>query len=150
MANGKILKNWDKEANRENALATARVEIEADPDDAYAWFNLGTNLLYFERYEEAAQAYDQARQIGWPQRMLRYQFGPFFAYFHTGRNDDLLALTEYALQITPRSEEAHLWYGWGLYRQGDVNGAVAEFRTALEINPNYWDAQYALNFVLGE
>jgi len=142
--------NWDEEANRENALATARAEIEADPDDAYAWFNLGTNLLYFERYEEAAQAYDQARQIGWPQRMLRYQFGPFFAYFHTGRNDDLLALTEYALQITPRSEEAHLWYGWGLYRQGDVNGAVAEFRTALEINPNYWDAQYALNFVLGE
>ena len=29
-------------------------------------------------------------QCGLPQRMLRYQFGPFFAYFHTGRIDDLL------------------------------------------------------------
>ncbi len=142
--------NWDEETNRESALAIAQEEIDADPEDGYAWFNLGTNLLYFERYEEAAQAYDRARQIGWPQRMLRYQFGPFFAYFHTGRNEDLLTLTEYALRVTPKSEEAHLWRGWGLYRQGDVNGAVAEFRKALEINPNYWDAQYALDFVLGE
>ena len=142
--------NWDEETNRENALAIAQEEIDADPEDGYAWFNLGTNLLYFERYEEAAQAYDRARQIGWPQRMLRYQFGPFFAYFHTGRNEDLLTLTEYALRVTPKSEEAHLWRGWALYRQGDVNGAVAEFRKALEINPNYWDAQYALDFVLGE
>jgi tetratricopeptide (TPR) repeat protein len=142
--------DWDEETNRENALAIAQSEIEADPEDGYAWFNLGTNLLYFERYEEAAQAYDRARQIGWPQRMLRYQFGPFFAYFHTGRNEDLLTLTEYALRVTPKSEEAHLWRGWGLYRQGDVNGAVAEFRKAMEINPNYWDAQYALDFVLGQ
>ena len=142
--------NWDEVTNRQNALALAQVETEADPENAYAWFNLGTNLLYFERYEEAAQAYDRARQIGWPQRMLRYQFGPFFAYFHTGRTEDLMALTEYALRVTPKSEEAHLWQGWGLYRQGDVNGAVAEFRKALEINPNYWDAQYALDFVLGQ
>ena len=142
--------NWDEETNRENALAIAQEEIDADPEDGYAWFNLGTNLLYFERYEEAAQAYDRARQIGWPQRMLRYQFGPFFAYFHTGRNEDLLTLTEYALRVTPKSEEAHLWRGWALYRQGDVNGAVAQFRKALEINPNYWDAQYALDFVLGQ
>ena len=49
-------------------------------------------------------------------------------------------LTEYALQRTPNSEEAHLWRGWGRYRNGDVNGAVADFRAALEVNPNNWDA----------
>ena len=52
-------------------------------------------------------SYDQARKLGLPQRMLRYQFGPFMAYFHTQRNDDLMTLTEYALKITPNSEEAH-------------------------------------------
>jgi tetratricopeptide (TPR) repeat protein len=80
--------------------------------------------------------------------MLRYQFGPFFAYFHAGRNQDLLTLTEYALQRTPNSEEALLWRGWGRYRNGDVNGAIADFRAALEVNPNNWDAQYALDFVM--
>jgi tetratricopeptide (TPR) repeat protein len=142
--------NWDEELNRQHAQAAAQAEIEADPEDGNAWFNLGTNLLYFEQYQDAALAYDEARKIGWPQRMLRYQFGPFFAYFHAGRNEDLLTLTEYALQRTPNSEEALLWRGWGRYRGGDVNGAVADFRAALEVNPNNWDAQYALDFVLNQ
>jgi tetratricopeptide (TPR) repeat protein len=142
--------NWDEERNRQHAQAVAQAEIDADSEDGNAWFNLGTNLLYFEQYQDAALAYDEARKIGWPQRMLRYQFGPFFAYFHAGRNEDLLTLTEYALQRTPNSEEAHLWRGWGRYRSGDVNGAVADFRAALDVNPNNWDAQYALDFVLNQ
>ncbi len=138
---------WDVEANRRHALEVARAETAADPENLYAWFNLGTNLVYFEEWGEAARAYDQARDIGWPQRMLRYQFGPFFAYFHSGRNDDLMALTEYALDRTPNAEEALLWHGWGTYRNGDTNQALADFQAALNENPNYQDAQYALNFV---
>ena len=141
---------WDESVNREFAIEAAQAEIDAHPEDAYAWFNLGTNLLWFERYDEAALAYDNARTYGLPQRMLRYQFGPFFAYFHSGRNDDLLTLTGYALQRTPNSEEALLWHGWGLYRSGDINGAVADFNAALEANRFYLDAQYALDFVLNQ
>ncbi|MDD2695139.1 MAG: tetratricopeptide repeat protein [Anaerolineales bacterium] len=139
--------DWDADVNREHALLTAEAETQSQPDNAFAWFNLGTNLVYFERYPEAALAYDRAREIGLPQRMLRYQFGPFFAYFHTGRMDDLMALVKYALQRTPTSEEAYLWRGWGYYRQGKVREAVADFETALAQNPLYQDAQYALDFV---
>jgi tetratricopeptide (TPR) repeat protein len=137
----------DPDYNRQAALEFARAETESDPQNAYAWFNLGTNLVYFERYIEAAQAYDKARELGLPQRMLRYQFGPFIAYFHSGQIDELIALTEYALKITPNSEEALLWHGWALYRQGNLNKAVESFERALEENPNYLDAQYALDFV---
>jgi tetratricopeptide (TPR) repeat protein len=138
---------WDVRTNRQHALDAAQAEIDANPEDAFAWFNLGTNLVYFERYSEAANAYDQARNLSLPQRMLRYQFGPFFAYFHTFRTDDLLALTEYALQRTPNSEEALLWRGWARYRSGDKAGAAEDFNAALEANSYYLDAQYALNFV---
>jgi tetratricopeptide (TPR) repeat protein len=141
---------WDEAANRQQALEAAQAEVEADPKDAFAWFNMGTNLLYFERYEEAVAAYDEARTIGWPQRMMRYQFGPFFAYFHAGRTDDLLILTEYALQRAPNSEEALLWHGWARYRQGDINGAIADFQAALDANYLYQDARYALEFVTGQ
>jgi tetratricopeptide (TPR) repeat protein len=140
--------DWDVEANRQRALETARSETTADAGNAYAWFNLGSNLVYFGRYEEAAAAYDQARNLSLPQRMLRYQFGPFFAYFHAGRTEDLLALTEYALQRTPNAEEALLWNGWALYRTGDTNQAIAQFQKALEANPYYQDARYALDFVV--
>jgi len=142
--------DWDVTANRQQALEIAQSEIDTDPQDMYAWFNLGTNLVYFERYEEAAAAYDEARATGWPQRMLRYQFGPFFAYFHSGRTEDLLVLTEYAQQYTRNSEETFLWHGWALYRQGDVGGAIADFEAALEANYLYQDARYALDFVLGQ
>ncbi len=79
--------------------------------------------------------------------MLRYQFTPFIAYFHAVRTDDLQGLTEYALKITPNAEEALLWHGWALYRQGDSPGAIADFQQALVENPNYPDAVYALNYV---
>jgi tetratricopeptide (TPR) repeat protein len=139
--------DWDVDANRQRALDTAQAEAEANPDDPFAWFNVGTNLVYFERYPEAAAAFDKARELGLPQRMLRYQFTPFFAYFHSRRIEELLSLTEYALRITPNAEEALLWHGWALYRQGDTLGAIADFQAALIENTNYADAQYALDFV---
>src|SRR5687768_2309060 len=139
--------NWDRDINRQNALERAQAATAQDPNDAFAWFNVGSNLVYFERYDEANAAYDQARQIGLPQRMFRYQFGPFIANFQAHRTDDLLALTDYALQRTEMSEETWLWHGWGLYRQGDTTGAVDDWRTALSVRPGYEDALYALNFV---
>ena len=135
--------NWNEEANRISALNIALDETEADPDDTFAWFNVGTNLLYFDRYAAAAQAYDTAIRLGIPQRMLRHQFGPFIAYFKTSRNDDLKALAEYALNHST-TEENRLWYGSALFREGDRNAAVDEFNKALHVNPNYIDARYAL------
>jgi hypothetical protein len=139
--------DWDRDTNRQNALDTAKAETISDPKNAYTWFNLGSNLVYFEKYSDAATAYDTARSLGLPQRMLRYQFGPFIAYFNAGRNDDLLALTQYALNVTPNSEEDMLWRGWALYRQGDRVGAVDMFTKAAAARPGYGDALYALKYV---
>ena len=139
--------NWDPDANRQYALEASQVETESDPDNPYAWFNLGSNLTYFERYFEATSAFDKARELGLPQRMLRYQFSPFIAYFHSGLMDDLVTLVDYALKITPNSEEAWLWHGWAMYRKGDSNQASVDFHRALEENPLYLDAQYAIDFI---
>lgn len=142
--------DWDADANRQRALDLARAEAESNPADAFAWFNLGSDLVYFERYEEAALAYDQSREIGLPLRMFRYQFGPFIAYFQSSRIDDLLALTDYARGITDMSEETWLWYGWALYRTNDFEGARAAWNKALKVHPGYVDAEYALNFLTGQ
>ncbi len=139
--------DWDEEKNRERALEASQRATEENPDDAFAWFNLGSNLLYFEKYAQSANAYDQARSLGLPQRMMRYQFGAFIASFQDHRTEDLLSLTDYALQRTPNSEEALLWRGWGLYQQGDYDGAIASWELALKHRPNYFDAEYALDFV---
>lgn len=139
--------NWDADANRQHALQVAKAETQSAPDNAFAWFNLGANQTYFEQYIDATDSFDKARAIGLPQRMLRYQFSPFIAYFHTGQMDDLIALTDYALKVTANSEEALLWHGWAMYRQGDLTQAVQDFEKALVEHPDYQDAVYALNFV---
>ena len=140
--------DFDEEQNRRAALEAAQNATTANPNNAYAWFNLGSNLVYFERYDEAAQAYDQARDIGLPLRMFRYQFGPFIAYFQSNRIDDLLALTNYAKGVTEMSEETWLWYGWALYRKNDFKGAVAAWNKAISINDSsYVDARRAIDFV---
>ena len=138
--------DWDRDANRQRALDTALAETKSDPNNVYPWFNLGSNLVYFDRYDEATSAYDMARKIGFPQRMLRYQFGPFLAYFHTLRTEDLLAVTEYALDRTPNSEEALLWDGWAQYRLGNKTKALEQFQKALDARPGYADAEYALDY----
>lgn len=133
--------NWDPGLNRQTALDSAQADTVQNPTDAFAWFNLGSNLVYFDRYEEAALAYDKAREIGLPLRMFRYQFGPFLAYFHSNHNEDLLALTDYARGITEMSEEAWLWYGFGLYRNGDYDGALKAWQKADKVNPNFYEDQ---------
>ncbi len=140
-------KDWYIDLNRQNALQQAEEEVQAYPENAFAWFNYGTNLVYFQRYEEAARAYDRAREIGLPQRMLRYQFGPFIAYFRIGRYKDLEVIVKYALERTPNAEEALLWQGWLFYRQGKRQEAINSFQKALSNRPGYGDALYALDYL---
>ncbi len=95
----------DPDRNRERALATSQSEVEGDSGDAYAWFNLGSNLVYFERYGEAAGAFDRAMELGLPWRFTRYQFGPYLALFHQGRFEELYELADYTLFRTYKAEE---------------------------------------------
>lgn len=141
--------DWDPDLNRQRALDLANADVAADPQDAFGWFNLGASLTYFERYQEAVLAFDQAFTIGLPQRMTRYQFWPFVAYFNADRADYLLELTEKTYKPINGwyAEEALLWHGWGLWKRGDLEGAVANWRKALQVHPGYKDAVYALQFV---
>lgn len=137
----------DLDTNRSFALEAAQSEIERNPQDPYGWFNLGTNLVYFERYGEASQAFDNALSLGLPWRFTRYQFGPYIAYFNQGRFQDVIDLAEATLFRTYKAEESLLWRGWANFRLGDLNSAVVDWREALQYNPNYQDARYALDYV---
>lgn len=137
----------DEAANRANALATAQSETQSDPKNAFAWFNLGSNLNYFDRYAEAAAAFDTARALGLPKRMLFYQFGPYRAYFNVGRYQDVIDLSTYTLDYRPDLEESYFWRAWAEYQLGDRSAAVTDFRNALSVNPRFGDAKTALESI---
>jgi hypothetical protein len=139
----------DPAQNLIGALAAAQAEAAANPSNPFAWFNVGSNFAALGEYESASAAYDQARSLGLPWRMTWYQFGIFEAYYRTGRFDDVLALADATLAITPYIEE--LWYYRGLVRQarGEPDAARGQFRQALLYNPNFTAAADALA-ALGE
>lgn len=136
--------DFDEATMWQNSLGAAEIAVSQQPNDAFAWFNLGTNRLYFGDHAGAATAYDQARNLGLPWRMLWYQFGPFDAYHAVGRTGDILTLADATLANTRSIEEIHYWRGVALAAQGNLAGARQSWQRALEINRNFGPALQAL------
>jgi hypothetical protein len=126
------------------SLATAQQEAAANPNDPFAWFNLGTSNVGLQDWPNATAAYDHARQLGLPWRMTWYQFGWFEAYLHAGRYDDVLALADATIKVTPNIEEMFYYKGMALKALGNFDAARSQFELALKYNPNFELAKQAL------
>ncbi|MEP7357627.1 MAG: hypothetical protein ABI847_10340, partial [Anaerolineales bacterium] len=132
----------DVDQNYRDALARAQKEALSSTGDAaaFAWFNVGTNLHTLKDYAGAAAAYDQARQLGLPYRMLWYQFGPYLSYYYMGRYQDVVDLATFAINsvtTVPGLEEAYYWRGLSEIALGQPDQAADDFRTALLRHPGY-------------
>lgn len=139
----------DRELNATRGLERALSETTSSQGElrAFALFNQGTNLVTLYRYQEAALAFDEARTVGLPWRMLWYQTGPYKAYFYSGRYQDVLDLANATLARTGGLEESMYWRGQARQVTGDVAGAVEDYREALKSNPNFTAAQGALEYL---
>jgi tetratricopeptide (TPR) repeat protein len=128
----------------QNALEEIRAETAAAPDNPFYWFNLGTAYNAAGQYSEAAAAYDQARAIGLPWRMLWYQFGPYEAYYKAGRYEDVILLADATLKDRPYFEESFYYRGLAEAALGETKAASQDLQKAASFNPNFLPAADAL------
>jgi hypothetical protein len=137
----------------QNVAAVADEQTRANPDDAFAWFNLGTALTRMgavtgdaQYYQGGAQAYDRAREIGLAPRMLWYQFEPYLAYLRVNRFQDMIDLADATMETQGgrNVEETFLYKGHALASLGDTAGAIAAYQEALALNENFYLAEIAL------
>jgi tetratricopeptide (TPR) repeat protein len=139
--------NSDPVQNFQHAAQLALTETSSltGREQFFAWFNLGTNLLHLQDYAGAAQAYDNAfalyaalPQEERPWRLLWYQDGPYAAYYHTGRYQDVINLAHSTLINVdkPVLEETYYWRGMAKSALGDQAGAVEDLQRAYTLNPN--------------
>lgn len=100
----------DPQANVIRAMMRAIEQAEANNNDAFAWFNIGSNYVQLAQmaiaegdddaalsnYNNATIAFDRARNTGnLPWRMLWYQFGPYESYYYVaqhGGNEEVATL----------------------------------------------------------
>ncbi len=137
--------NFDDTLMWQKTLERNRLELEADPENGYLWFNVGTIYNNLGDYELAAAAYDKARQIGLPWRMLWYQFGPYEAYYQTGRYQDVIDLADVTLYQRPYFEESYTYRGLAKIAIGETNSGKRDLQAAVEFNPRYQIAQETLD-----
>jgi tetratricopeptide (TPR) repeat protein len=136
----------------ETALAETRspaAECVAYADcgdgEMFSWFNVGTSYAALGQLNEAAAAYDQARTLGTPYRIIWYEFGPYAAYYGVGRYEDVIALADETLRVTPNLEESYYWRGRARRALGDSEGARSDFQRALGYHPGWMPAQTELD-----
>jgi tetratricopeptide (TPR) repeat protein len=138
----------DETANWESAALRASEEIAAltGRELYFAWFNRGNSLVHLQDYAGAAAAFDEAFQI-YPQipederpwRMLWYQTGPYFAYYYSGRYNDVINLATLTLSQMdePILEESYYWRALAREALGDVPGAIEDLRASLQYHPGF-------------
>ena len=146
--------NWA--ARHALGIAEDLISETSGVDAFFAWFAKGTSHVALLEYVDAATAFDQAfaiyNELGAddkqrPYRMMWYQTGPYFAYYYSGRYQDVITLADITLIDTiakPTLEESILWRGRAKYMIGDTPGAVADFRESLRLHPNWGPAVQGL------
>lgn len=149
----------DEYQNYINTLQLAQAEASADQTDAHAWFNLGSTLVmiadYLDNqplyYEQAALAFDNARNLGLPWRTTWYQFGIYEAYLAVGRYQDVIDLVTSTLNDGGGQYVEESYYYAGLAREGmgDPERAITNYNTVLEFNPNFSPARERRDLLLG-
>ncbi len=136
----------------QHALDLANEEIKTATGTPlfFAWFARGTSQVALQQYIDAAHSYDQAFLAIYPTldpnystrpwRMMWYQTGPYWAYYYSGRYQDVINLANYTLDKTsgsPTLEESLYWRGLAEYAIGQTQAAIADVRLAVYYNKNF-------------
>ncbi len=138
----------DQEQSSQIAARTAAEEAVSlnGVQQFFAYFNRGSSLVNLQDYAGAASAYDQAFTLmaalpsaDRPWRMMWYQTGPYFAYYYTGRYQEIIQLASTTIDTVdePFLEESYVWRARARIAVGDNQGAIEDVRQALEYHPGF-------------
>ena len=156
-----VLGPWaDQYWAAQHALDIANQEIQSQTlngnDLFFAIFNKVTSDINLQNpdYGPAAAAYDQANAYfnntlsvsddkPLPYRIMWYETAPYYAYYYTGRYQDVINLANANLKrimATRSLEESWFWLARGEYALGNYDTAYADMRQALHFHPGFQPA----------
>lgn len=139
--------NADEKTAWKNAVNLSRQQLNENPNNIYARFNLSVALYHVEDYANSVKEFEQIeQQLSF--RTLWYQIEPIQAYYALGNYDRVFEITERILNNHNRAfSELYLIRGEIYKKQGNVAAARSEFEKAVFYNTSLKEAQEALHSI---
>jgi len=128
--------------------AIARHNVEKNPADFEAHYNLAAMLQARGELAEAMEQYEQALRIRPEDPTVNNAFAA--ANITASHPDEAIKYLAAALRSRPDYFDAHYNLGTALAMQGDFKGAVEHFRAAVRLNPQDANAEANLGGALAE
>ena len=128
--------------------AMARHNLEKNPDDFEAHYNLAALLMGRGEFPDAIQHFTQANRIRANEPTVNNAFGA--ALLAAGEPEQAISKLTAALNARPDYFDARYNLGNALAALGDFRGALAQFQAAVRINPQDADAEANLGSAFAE
>jgi len=134
---------YSKENRTDEAISNLTAAIQGEPNYAEAHNNLGGIYLDHKRYDEAIQQYRDAARVR-PEFLFYFNLANALADAASARHDtngfaEAQQTYRQALQLNPRSSEAHHNLGMTWQAQGRAAEAMAEFEEAVRLDRDRLD-----------
>jgi Tfp pilus assembly protein PilF/mono/diheme cytochrome c family protein len=126
--------------------ALARHNIEKDPSDFEAHYNLAAMLQARGVLEEAVKEYESALRVRPRDGVVNNALGG--ALLTAGRVDEAILRLSAAVKDRPDYFDAHYNLGNALASKGEFRAAADQFRSATRLNPDDADAEANLGSAL--
>ena len=122
--------------NLDQAIESFNKVLELNPEDAMAYFNIGTIFSEKEEFDTAIKNYQKCLSIK-PNHAEAYDnMGSVLKV--QGKLTTAIEQFTQAINLKPNFAQAHYNLGVVLQETGNSNAAIESHKKALEINPNYF------------
>jgi tetratricopeptide (TPR) repeat protein/mono/diheme cytochrome c family protein len=128
--------------------ALARHDVEKNPGDFEAHYNLAAMLQAKDKLEAAIREYELAVRLRPEDAAANNALGA--ALVAAGHPDQGVGYLQTALKARPDSFDAHYNLGLALASQNDFDGASEQFRLALQLQPEDANVEANLGAALAE
>jgi len=128
-------------AHGDDALSALREALRLSPDNIPLRLHLADTLLGSGRPEEAEKEYRAGLNAA--PGDVRLKIGLANAFYQQGKNSHALVIIEEMVKQPDVPGKAHLIYSRLLFRAGDVERAVWQYKRAVELDPTATDPELA-------
>jgi len=134
----------DEKTAWQKTILLSESELNLNPNDIYARFNLSVALYNVGEYQRSVEEFEKVEN-SLPFRTLWYQIEPILAYYELGNYDRVFEITNRVLNNYNRAfSELYLIRGDIYKNQGNLSAARSEYEKAVFYNVNLKSAQEAL------